>query len=217
MKEFLKLLNVADALLGPDGCPWDKKQTFQTLQKYLLEETHELLEALDNKDTKEIIEELGDVFYVLIFICKIAENKKLFAISDVFEKEAQKLVHRHPHVFGDKKAENIAEIWKLWDEAKQSETEKKSRKSALDGIPPTLPLLLRAQKFFQKTKKDPVELYLNSETFDSEDELGIQLMKILKKAESSGYDAESVLRRVLVKEEKAFREKEKTTGDGLET
>lgn len=217
MTEFEKLLDVANTLLGPNGCPWDKKQTFQSLQKYLIEESHELLEAIDEENPQEICEELGDVFYVLIFICMIAEKKKYFTIHDVFSHESKKLIHRHPHIFGDTQAESIEEIWQVWDAMKKKEQGKKGRRSQLDGIPANLPLLLRAQKFFQKTRKNAPAVASGKLPFKSEEELGEELLQVLERAEDAQFDAESALRRALTRAEKNFRKKEKTTGDGLET
>jgi len=112
MDDFKKLLEVADQLLGPNGCPWDLEQTYFTLQPYLLEEAHELIEAIDLQDPKKISEELGDVLYTLIFIAKIGEKKKDFSLMESAREVSEKLIRRHPHIFGDKKISTTEDVLK---------------------------------------------------------------------------------------------------------
>lgn len=204
MDPFKNLLAIVDKLLSPEGCPWDREQTFFNLQPYLLEEVHELLEAIDAMEGPKISEELGDVLYTLIFIAKLGEKQGLFTLNDSIRTLSEKLVRRHPHVFGSVKAETSEEIVKNWETIKKGEF--KDRKSALDGIPPKLPALPKAQKIIrkinraQKTKGKPF--------FASEEELGKKLWEILEMAD--GLSAEDALRRVCSQREKEFREREKT-------
>lgn len=128
MKNFNDLINLADTLLGPQGCPWDKEQTLDTLKKYILEEANEVVQAIDNKDFDNLKEELGDVLFNIIFMSKLAEQNKRFDINDVIDGVSKKLVRRHPHIFGDKKASTAQEVKEVWAEIKKEE-KKASKKS----------------------------------------------------------------------------------------
>ncbi len=152
MKEFESLLQIADRLLAPEGCPWDREQTLFTLEPYLLEETHELIEAIDQQSGSKMAEELGDVVYALIFIAKLGEKEGKFTLAEALRQVSDKLIRRHPHVFGEKKFESTDEIVKNWEAVKKSE----GKKSPIDGIPPTLPALSRAQKIIHKLKNRPL-------------------------------------------------------------
>ena len=105
MKAFDELLDVARTLNGEKGCPWDIKQTFFSLQPYVIEEAHELVEAVDRGDDQEIVEELGDLLYTVVFYAKVAEREKRFTMEDILNCEKEKLIRRHPHVFGEVEAE----------------------------------------------------------------------------------------------------------------
>src|SRR5262245_61857916 len=135
MGKFEDLLQVSDHLMGPNGCPWDKKQTFTSLQPYVIEEAHELMEAVDEDEDKKIKEELGDLLYTIIFYGKIAEKLNRFTIWDVIEGEKEKLIRRHPHVFGEGKAEDVQDVVKAWEKIKKEENKEKGRKHFLEGIP----------------------------------------------------------------------------------
>lgn len=145
-KKFCELLDIIARLRGPDGCPWDQKQTVQTFKPYLLEETHELSEALDNDDPEQIREELGDLFFQLGFINQLYEEKDTFSIEEVLQAIIDKMVRRHPHVFEGKTFESYDEMRKNWAKVKEGEkTEKKSSAYELD-LPKSLPALSRSQK-----------------------------------------------------------------------
>jgi tetrapyrrole methylase family protein / MazG family protein len=196
------LLEIADRLLGPQGCPWDRKQTLFSLQAYLLEEMHELIEAIDGKDTNEMKEEAGDLLWTLVFVCKLAEEKKYFTFQEVVDAVSEKLIRRHPHIFGDRTANNAEEVLEIWQDVKKKE---KKRASALFGIPKSLPLVARAQKTLGRIKKNAPFLVPEKESaFDSEEELGEALVDLLMKAEKSHFAAEDVLRRKLSQLEKKF-------------
>lgn len=101
MREFDELIEIIDRLLGPDGCPWDKEQTLQSLRSSVLEEVCEVIEAIDLNDNAHIKEELGDLFFNTIFLCKIAEKEKRFTVTEILKELNEKLIRRHPHVFGE--------------------------------------------------------------------------------------------------------------------
>ncbi len=197
MDAFKKLLSVAETLLGPDGCPWDKQQTLLTLQPYLLEEAHELIEAIDAQDSQKMKEELGDVLYTVIFIAKLAEQEKMFTLFDALDSIAEKMIRRHPHIFGETKVEGAEDVVRNWEEIKKKE----GRKNIFEGIPPTLPALSRAQKVVSKLQRKKV-LIPTSPTLKTERELADRLWDLVKEAESMGLDAESVLRRFCMAREK---------------
>jgi uncharacterized protein YabN with tetrapyrrole methylase and pyrophosphatase domain len=205
MKAFDELLEVASILNGPDGCPWDRKQTFFTMQPYVLEEAHEVVEAVDGQIDHEIVEELGDLLYTIIFYAMLAQKEGRFTIEDIVLSVKEKLIRRHPHVFGNEKAETEQDVIKNWDKIKQGEKGKSERKSALDGIPEGLPTLARAQKMikvFLKGKYFTAE----GESVCTEKECAEQLFRILLCAEKSDVDAESALRRKLADCKKSFLE-----------
>jgi len=136
------------------GCPWDREQTLSSLKPCLLEETHELLAAMDRPDDKaNYVEELGDVLLQVMFQSVMAEQEGRFSFDDVANAISDKLVHRHPHVFGDVEAKDSATVLRNWEQIKQMEHKKESRHSALDGVPPALPGLLKAQRTQEKAAR----------------------------------------------------------------
>lgn len=139
--DIYTLWNIVKTLRGENGCPWDKKQTPQTLKKYLIEETYEVLEAIEKEDPKEIREELGDLLFLLIFIIYLYEEKKLFTLKELFYFTAQKMIRRHPHVFGKEVAKNAEEVISKWLKIKREEGKESS---VLGNIPKSLPALQRA-------------------------------------------------------------------------
>ena len=198
--KFDLLLEVARRLNGPNGCPWDLKQTFESLQPYILEEAHEVLEALDLGDEEKIIEELGDLLYTVIFYAKVAEKQNLFTIDDILEAIRLKLIRRHPHVFGEIEAKNADEVIKRWEEIKKTEKGHSDRKSALDGIPKNLPLTLKAQKILRKVKQAGYrDEKQHSET------IGDRFLSLCAEAEEKGIDVEIAFRQSLAALEKKFR------------
>ena len=136
------------------GCPWDREQTLSSLKPCVLEEAYELLAAMDKPEDKaNHIEELGDVLLQVMFQSVMAEQEKRFTFDDVANAIADKLVHRHPHVFGNVEAKDSATVLKNWEQIKQMEHKKEARHSALDGVPPTLPGLLKAQRTQEKAAR----------------------------------------------------------------
>ncbi len=210
MEQFDSLLGVAEKLLSPEGCPWDQKQTFSSLQPYMLEEAHEVIEAVDADDNAKIIEELGDLLYTIIFYGKLAEKTGRFSISDIVSAITEKLIRRHPHVFGEVKVEGADEVLKNWEKIKLQEKVEAKPASVLDGIPPTLPSLIRAQKIIKRMQRAGSALVPKEKSGQvSEEELGSQLLALIVKAENASIDAESAFRRALARMEETFRNTEK--------
>lgn len=144
LPEFQRLCEVIAKLRSPDGCPWDRQQTLASIKPYTLEETYELLEAIDADDNAAIQEELGDVLLQVILDGQIAADEQRFGLTDVVRQIADKMVRRHPHVFGDEEAQTTEEVKKHWNAAKNKE--KSQRESKLDGIPANLPQLAKAYR-----------------------------------------------------------------------
>jgi tetrapyrrole methylase family protein/MazG family protein len=144
LPEFQRLCEVIAQLRAPDGCPWDRQQTLSSIKPYTLEETHELLEAIDANDNAAIREELGDLLLQIILDAQIAADEQRFNLVDVVRQIADKMVRRHPHVFGSAQADTVDAVKSRWQQIKQQE--KPARESQLDGIPLTLPQLARAAR-----------------------------------------------------------------------
>ena len=150
MAEINKLVDILKKLRGSEGCSWDKKQTLESLKEYLLEETYETLEAMD-QGGDNLKGELGDLLLNIAFQAQICEEKNEFNMKDVIESICQKLIRRHPHIFLEKDGNLIPEeVKKQWNKIKSEEKEHKDRKSILDGIPTTFPAMLRTEKIAKK-------------------------------------------------------------------
>ncbi len=146
-ERFDELVHLMARLRAPDGCPWDRKQTHESLKPYLLEETYEVLETIDKQDEGKLREELGDLLLQILFHSQIASERKTFSVEDVMQLLADKLVRRHPHVFGQKEDGALTpdQVYSNWEQIKKSERQRTGGpESALDGVPKTLPALLRA-------------------------------------------------------------------------
>ncbi|WHY00821.1 nucleoside triphosphate pyrophosphohydrolase [Neobacillus sp. DY30] len=152
LKNFSKLREIIAVLRGPNGCPWDKEQTHESLKKYLIEETYEVIDAINSGDIDHLIEELGDVLLQVMLHAQIGEDEGYFAIDDVIEVLAAKMIRRHPHVFGDVQAEDSKEVLRNWQEIKKQEKGEKES-SLLDGISKSLPNLVRAFEIQKKAAK----------------------------------------------------------------
>lgn len=142
--DISKLVEIIEKLRSKKGCPWDKKQTRESLKPYLIEEAYEVLEAIEENDPVKIKEELGDLLFQIIFHCQIAKEKKEFDLNDVIESISQKMVSRHPHVFGKAECNTPEEVIKQWEVLKKKEG--KLRNSILEGVPRSMPSLLRAHR-----------------------------------------------------------------------
>jgi XTP/dITP diphosphohydrolase len=206
MTKIDELIETARQLRAPGGCPWDAEQTHQSLTKYLIEETYELIDAIESGDRQQVLEELGDVFYHVVFHSDLAESGSLgepFSIQDVAESSIAKMKGRHPHVFGTAeelekyKAETGDDVMKSWDAHKMKE--KPERQSVLDGIPSALPALLLADKVIGKAQKLGV-LESNAASaieITDEDQLGGLLLALVLSAKQQGLDAERALRETI--------------------
>lgn len=146
-EKFDELIKIIKRLQAPDGCPWDREQTNASLLPFFLEEVYEVIESVDNENWPELKEELGDILLHVVFQAVLAEKNGHFSINDSLDHVNEKLVRRHPHVFGDAKADEAFHAKQNWEAEKHKE---KNRKSRLDGVPKTLPALIRAQRLQQK-------------------------------------------------------------------
>jgi MazG family protein len=149
-ERFAGLVEIMRTLRSPEGCPWDREQTLQSLRPFLLEETYEALAAIDNGDPADLKEELGDLLFEVVFLAQIASERGEFTIDDAIEAVASKLVRRHPHVFGDaERARSAAEVLGRWEDLKRDERAAAGApaKTTLGGVPVTLPGLLRAYEY----------------------------------------------------------------------
>ncbi|WP_241843075.1 MazG family protein [Agromyces albus] len=195
-----ELIDTVALLRAPGGCPWDADQTHASLVQYLVEESWELIDAIESGDRDEMIEELGDVLYQVLFHADIAAHTdgERFDIHDVAAHMTAKMVSRHPHVFGgDRTAETAADVVSFWDELKADE--KPHRTSVLDGIPRGMPALALAQKVLGKAEKVGVTDVASGAASDvpvfaDEAELGAALLATVAAARAGGLDAERALR-----------------------
>ena len=212
-----ELIATVAKLRGPGGCPWDAEQTHASLVQYLVEETHELVDAIEAGSRDEMIEELGDVLYQVILHSDIAAATagEDFTVQDVAAALNAKLIGRHPHVFGDRVAETSADVVAFWDDLKAAE--KPERSSVLDGIPQGMPSLGLADKLLGRAEKiglieGDADAGLRSSglAFSSEDELGPMLLAIVASAKARGLDAERALRSTLRAFQDEIREAEAT-------
>jgi nucleoside triphosphate diphosphatase len=163
--EFQKLVAVMARLRAPGGCPWDREQTHATLRTYLIEEAYEVLDAMESGDDLKFAEELGDLLLQVLFHAQIAEEEGRFTIADVVREIYEKMIRRHPHVFGNKRANTSADVLRNWEKIKEQERKEvdqgkgvKDRKaeepgSVLDGVPRTLPALLEANQLTRKAAR----------------------------------------------------------------
>ena len=154
-KNLEKLIEIIEVLRSPNGCPWDREQTHKTLRPNMLEEAYEAVDAMDSGDLKHLREELGDVLLQVVLHAQIAKDEGAFDIEDVAQTLNEKLIHRHPHIFGNAHVDNAGEVLDNWDKLKQEE--KKHRKSAMDGVSKSQSALMSAQKISKKAVKTGFE------------------------------------------------------------
>ena len=219
-----ELIAVLELLRAPGGCAWDREQTHESLVRYLVEETYELIDAIESGNREEMIEELGDVLYQVIFHSDIAAHTpgEEFTLEDVAAHMTAKMIGRHPHVFGDARAETAADVNAVWDELKK--VEKPGRTSTLDGVPQGMPALALADKLLGKAVKlgmiapgvgtlspataratAQATARATSQSTESEDELGSLLLAVVADARANGLDAERALRSTLRKFQEEIR------------
>ncbi|MGV8859249.1 nucleoside triphosphate pyrophosphohydrolase [Rhodoglobus sp.] len=192
--ELEKLIGTMERLRAPGGCAWDREQTHESLVQYLVEETYELVEAIEAGEPTDMVEELGDVLYQVLFHSDIAAEEGRFTLEDVAANMTAKMVGRHPHVFGDTTAETADDVIAVWDDLKK--TEKPHRTSAVDGIPMAMPALALADKMLGRAHKVGLldATVPGAINVTEEDELGPLLLAIVASAKANGLDSERALR-----------------------
>jgi tetrapyrrole methylase family protein/MazG family protein len=232
-ERLLDLVRVMARLRGPGGCPWDREQTHGTLARHLLEETHEVLEAIDADDRDRLREELGDVLLQVVFHAQLAADDGAWDVDDVARGIVEKLIRRHPHVFGEVEVSGADEVLVNWERIK---VEEKGEQHVEHDIPPTLPALARASKVLRraagfgfdwrttegalgKLREEVEELAAADSPERAEDELGDVLFAAAAVARKLGVDPESALRRTTTRfaeRYEAMRERAKAEGVDLE-
>ena len=192
-----RLVAVMDQLRSPGGCVWDAEQTHETLIKFLLEESYEYIEAVETTDREAMLEELGDVLLQVYFHARIAQEHPTepFSIEDVAEKVADKLIRRHPHVFGDVKVSSSDEVLENWEALKAIE---KRRTSAVDGVPLAQPALTLVSKLLYRAEKNKLSLTIPTEIVKpsqaTKESVGEVLLATIAWAQENGVDPEGALR-----------------------
>ena len=206
------LLAVMAKLRAPDGCPWDREQTHRTLRFHAVEEVYELMDAIEAGDDHEMLEELGDLLLQVVFHCQLGQERGAFDFEKVARHIVDKLIRRHPHVFGDVKVKDVAEVWANWEQIKKAEKHgtRHARPSVLDGIPKHLPALLRAEKLLKKARKGKLIEAGNPAARLSKSALAKQLFALAEYAQVKGWSAEELLRAEIQNREIAMRRLEKS-------
>jgi tetrapyrrole methylase family protein/MazG family protein len=220
------LLRVMARLRSPTGCPWDREQSHKSLRRHAIEEVYELIDAIEAGDDHEMAEELGDLLLQVVFHCQLARERGAFDFEKVCRLIVEKLVRRHPHVFGQTKVKGVDEVWANWEKIKHAEKKgtRHERASAFDGIPKHLPALLRAEKLVKKARKvfaggHPV-VGLRCRAAGraatrpyrkkmSKAALARELFELAKLAQCRGWSAEEVLSAEIKKRERVFRRRER--------
>jgi tetrapyrrole methylase family protein/MazG family protein len=224
-EKFQKLTEIMSRLRAPGGCPWDREQTFDSIKPYTLEETYEVLDAIDRRDWQELAEELGDFMLQAVFYAQMAEEQRLFTIADALDAINAKLVRRHPHVFADESAETAGDVKRIWGEVKAAEKKEKGKEQTtlLGGVPRALPALVEAQQIasraaavgfdwenagqvIDKLHEELAEFQQarrNASQVELEDELGDMLFVLVNLARFVKVDPEQALRKTNAK----FRER----------
>ncbi len=158
MEVFQRLYQTIAILRGENGCPWDIEQNIQSMRPHLIEETYEVVDAIDKDDTHDLQEELGDLIFLGVFISYIAEQDGRFTVSDVIQTVTDKLIRRHPHVFSDTSVSGVSDVLKNWESIKLSEKKNLDRKTPFDGIARSLPEIERFRKTLQKLTREGVNI-----------------------------------------------------------
>jgi tetrapyrrole methylase family protein / MazG family protein len=207
------LLKVMAKLRSPKGCPWDREQDHMTLRRHAIEEVYELIDAIEARDDHEMAEELGDLLLQVVFHAQLASERGAFDFEQVTRNLVEKLIRRHPHVFGNLKVKDVDEVWANWEKIKKAEKTgtHRERPSALDGIPKHLPALLRAEKLVKKARKGKVladghELKHKL----TKAALAKKLFELAAFAQSRDWCAEELLAGEIKRRERQFRRLEKS-------
>ena len=232
-KAFDRLVEIMDRLRDPGGCPWDREQTMESLSGYLLEEAYEVVDAIGSGEGDRLREELGDLLLQIVFVSKIAREKGWFDANDVCESISDKMVRRHPHVFGDLEVSGASEVIRNWEDIKSEERENDEPRSTLDGVPVSLPALLKAFRMTEKAAavgfdwrrphdvigklhEEVAELEVEIDVADPEsdlkvrDEMGDVLFVMANLARHLGVEPETALQRSNAKFKRRFEAMEET-------
>ena len=202
------LLRVMARLRSPSGCPWDREQDHMTLRFHAVEEVYELMDAIEAGDDHEMLEELGDLLLQVVFHCQLAKERGAFDFPQVARHITDKLIRRHPHVFGSLKLKTVDQVWANWEKIKRAEKQgtRHARSSALDGIPKHLPGLLRAEKLVKKARKagllsaqEPARPTL------TKTKLAKELFALAESGQRRGWSAEELLRAEIQRKERSLR------------
>jgi uncharacterized protein YabN with tetrapyrrole methylase and pyrophosphatase domain len=206
------LIRIMARLRAPDGCPWDREQNHRSLRWHAVEEVYELLDAIEAGDDHELEEELGDLLLQVVFHCQLAKERGAFDFERVARHISDKLIRRHPHVFGNVKVRDVDQVWANWEKIKRAEKHgtHRARPSALDGIPKHLPALLRAEKLLKKARRAGLLASKKRERgWSSRTAMARVLFEMAKTAQSRGWSAEDLLRSETLRREKALRKRER--------
>ena len=202
-------------LRSPTGCPWDREQNHRTLRRHAIEEVYELIDAIEAGDDHEMAEELGDLLMQVVFHCQLAKERGAFDFEKVCRLLVEKLIRRHPHVFGKTKVKNVSEVWANWEKIKKAEKHgtKHARHSAFDGIPKHLPALLRAEKLVKKARKVFADGHhagdKNSKRRFTKTDLAREFFDLAELAQARGWSAEELLSVEIGQRERRFRQQER--------
>jgi MazG family protein len=200
-------------LRSPTGCPWDREQTHKTLRYHAVEEVYELMDAIEAEDDHEMVEELGDLLLQVVFHAQLARERGAFDFDRVCLSIVDKLLRRHPHVFGDSDARTVDAVWAQWEQIKKAEKHgtRHHRASALDGIPKHLPALLRAEKLLKKARKAKLLVDPKRRGRGNRATIGRELFALVEAAQRAGWSAEELLREETASRERQWRRKERTS------
>lgn len=188
------LIKLIDTLLGPEGCPWDQKQTLKTIKSDLLEESCEVIDAIESEKAEDIKEELGDVLFVVLFLCRLSEKEKCGSLDEILQGISEKLIRRHPHIFEEKKNLTDKELLEQWDAIKNKE----KIRHPLEKIPKALPALSKGTEILKAAHKHQWKKK-EMEISDPEMQLGHALFNLVEKALEQKIDPELALRKYLSK------------------
>ena len=184
-KDINDLIEIIEVLRGENGCPWDKEQTHDSIKKCIIEESYEVFDAIDNNDIKAIVEELGDVLFQVLFHASLGREEGKFTLLDITDGISNKMIYRHPHVFGDASVNNTEEVLVNWDELKKNEKNFESLSDELTGVAKALPALIRAKKIQKKAKKVGFDWDDVSGAFDKVKEELNEVMDVYKEGKVS--------------------------------
>ena len=206
-----ELIRIMAKLRSPKGCPWDREQDHRSLRWHAVEEAYELMDAIESKDDHELEEELGDFLLQVVFHCQLAKERGAFDFDKVARHIAQKLIRRHPHVFGNVKVKNVDQVWANWEKIKRAEKlgTRHARASVLDGVPKHLPALLRAEKLVKKARRAKLDESSKRLAKLTRKQLGEQLFALVTQAQQQGWSAEDLLRTETHRHERSWRNKER--------